>query len=201
MNSDQLNTVTDWPSEPISLFNDWFDYAKAQDVPEPEAMTICSCTADGKPSARMVLLRGIDENGFRFYTNYQSRKSEELIANPHAALVFYWREVYLQVRIEGTVEKVSAEDSDAYFNARPRANRISAVVSDQSKPIDDFRDLVHASEELLNSDTPVPRPQHWGGFLIRPTVMEFWAGTQTRMHRRCVYTLGVGSWTRELIAP
>ena len=180
MNTYHLNTAADWPDAPMPLFFDWFEHAKSENVPEAEAMTLCSCTASGKPSARTVLLRGLDERGFRFYTNYESRKSQELISNPNAALLFYWREVYRQVRIEGTVEKVAPEDSDAYFNARPRANQVSAVVSKQSQPIEDFRDLMNASDELLAIDEPVPRPDHWGGFLIRPKVMEFWAGTQNK---------------------
>lgn len=201
MNFDHLNTTADWPNDPIALFTEWFAYANAEEVPEPEAMTICSATPDGKPSGRIVLLRGIDEEGFHFYTNYESRKGKELIANPHAAIVFYWHKVYLQIRIEGDVTKASVEKSDRYFDARPRANRASAVVSPQSRTITDFRDLARAADELLATDDPVKRPDHWGGFLIQPTVMEFWAGTQTRMHRRCVYSRTDEDWTRELIAP
>ena len=201
MSHEHLNTAADWPDEPMAVFTEWFEHVKAQGVPEPEAMALCSTTADGKPSARMVLLRGLDDNGFRFYTNYESRKGRELIANPHAAVVFYWRDPYLQVRIEGEVEKVTPEESDDYFNSRERSKRVSAVVSQQSRPIDDFRDLTKAADELLESDQPIDRPSHWGGFRIKPTCIEFWAGTQTRMHRRCVYTRTDAGWARELQAP
>jgi pyridoxamine 5'-phosphate oxidase len=201
MSHEHLNTAADWPDEPMALFSEWLEQVKAQDVPEPEAMALCTTTADGKPSARMVLLRGLDDNGFRFYTNYESRKGQELVANPHAAAVFYWRDPYLQVRIEGEVEKVTPEESDEYFNSRNRAKRVSAVVSQQSRPIEDFRDLLKASDALSESDEPIDRPSHWGGFRIKPTRIEFWAGTQTRMHRRCIYTRTDADWNRELQAP
>ena len=201
MDSTHLNTTADWPDEPMALFNQWLDHERAEGVPEPEAMALCSTTADGKPSARMVLLRGLDENGFSFYTNYESRKGQELIANPHAAAIFYWRDPYLQVRIEGEVEKLTPEESDAYFNSRERAKRVSASVSQQSRPIKDFREIEAAAGTLLSSEDEIARPSHWGGFRIKPTRIEFWAGTQTRMHRRCVYTQAGDNWERELLAP
>lgn len=201
MKSDHLNTATDWPDEPMALFDEWFQYVKNAGVPEAEAMALCSATADGKPSARMVLLRGHDERGFCFYTNYESRKGDELIGNPHAAAIFYWRDPYLQVRIEGEVERLTAEESDAYFNSRERSKRLSAVVSQQSRPIADWRELRAAADELADSDKPVSRPAHWGGFRIKPTHIEFWAGSQDRMHRRCVYSKTDDNWSRELLAP
>ncbi len=201
MDPSQLNTASDWPADPMTLFGEWLEHVRANDVPEPEAMALCSTTANGKPSARMVLLRGLDANGFRFYTNYESRKGQELIQNPFAAAIFYWREPYLQVRIEGEVEQLTPEESEEYFNSRERAKRVSASVSDQSRPIEDYRQLEAAANALAASEDPVERPAHWGGFRIKPTQIEFWAGTQTRMHRRCAYSKTDDGWTRELLAP
>ena len=201
MSFEHLNTVSDWPEEPISLFREWYQLAEAEKVPEPEAMALAACTADGMPSVRIVLLRGFDERGFCFFTNYESRKGQELIANPVAAASFYWRDPYLQIRIEGKVEKQSIEESDAYFNSRPRANRASAFVSSQSRPINDFRSLRQAADKLLESDEAAMRPEHWGGFRIVPTTMEFWAGSQDRMHRRCEYSKTETGWDKILLAP
>jgi pyridoxamine 5'-phosphate oxidase len=201
MEFDQFNTAADWPTDPIALFREWFDNVKANDdVCEPEVMTLCSSTADGRPSARIVFLRGLD-HGFCFYTNYESRKGCELIANPRAALVFYWPEPYLQVRVEGSVEKLTTEESDAYFNSRERAKRLSALVSRQSRPIDSWSSLRAASDRLTESDSAATRPDHWGGLRILPERMEFWAGSRDRMHLRCEYTAAGDEWTRELLAP
>jgi len=201
MKTDQLNTAGDWPAEPMSVFSQWFEHVKAADVAEAEAMTLCSATADGKPSARLVLLRGHDERGFCFYTNYESRKGQELLANPYAAAVFYWPEQYLQIRIEGAVEKLTPQESDAYFNSRDRSKRLSATVSQQSRPITDWRELRAAADKLAKSDDPVPRPAYWGGYRIKPTHMEFWAGSRDRLHRRCVYSKTGEDWSREILAP
>lgn len=201
MSFDHLNTASDWPDEPLALFGQWFEKVKAEGVPEPEAMAISSATREGIPSVRLVLLRGFDERGFCFYTNYESRKGQELISNPKAAAVFYWREPYLQVRIEGDVEKMSAEESDAYFNSREKEKRQSAAVSNQSRPIDDWRQLRAAADELAASGSDMHRPDHWGGFRIKPTRMEFWAGRQDRMHRRCIFDLTDNGWAKELWAP
>lgn len=201
MSFDHLNTVGDWPEEPISLFREWFDLVEKQNVPEPEAMALASSTKQGVPSVRVVLLRGFDDRGFCFFTNYESRKGQELIANPVAAATFYWRDPYLQVRIEGRVEKQSAEESDAYFNSRPRANRASSFVSNQSRAIDDFRSLRQAADQLLQTDEAAMRPDHWGGFRIVPVKMEFWAGSQDRMHRRCEYSQTEDGWDKILLAP
>ena len=149
----------------------------------------------------MVLLRGFDERGFCFYTNYLSRKGVELTENPHAATVFYWREPYLQVRIEGSVQQLSAEESDAYFLARTRAKRLSAIVSNQSRPVDDWRSMEMAAKELADSADPALRPAHWGGYRLSAELMEFWAGRQDRMHRRCVYKRVDATWNREMQAP
>lgn len=201
MSYDHLNTATDWPADPISLFREWYDFVQQQNVPEPEAMSLATSTKDGRPSVRIVLLRQIDERGFCFFTNYESRKGRELIENPVAAASFYWRDPYLQVRIEGTVQKQSIEESDAYFNSRPRENRASSFVSNQSRPIEDFRSLRNAADELLKSEEPAMRPEHWGGFRIIPLKMEFWVGSQDRMHRRCEYTQSEDGWKKIMLAP
>ena len=201
MDFSTYNTIPDWPADPLKLFADWFQHAQSTEVPEPEAMTLCSCTTDGYPSARMVLLRGFDDRGFCFYTNYNSRKGCELNDNPRVAAVFYWREPYLQVRIEGNVEKLTAAESDAYFMSRDRSKRLNAAVSSQSQPITDWRELRRSADELEKSDDPGNRPSHWGGYRIQPTRIEFWAGSQDRLHRRCNYIKSGEDWQQELLAP
>jgi len=195
-----MHTIAGWPDEPMALFRDWFARAGADNGAEPETMTVCTATPDGRPSARILLLRGLD-HGFCFFTNYESRKGRELDANPNAALVFYWPQPYLQVRVEGTVERMSAEESDAYFDSRERAKQLSAVVSQQSRPIADWRELRAEADKLMQSDAPVSRPKHWGGFRLLPHHFEFWSGSRDRMHHRCAYTLMDGKWSRELLAP
>ncbi len=201
MNPEQLNTPADWPDDPLQLFGEWFAAAEAADVHEPQTMALATATPDGIPSARMVFLRGWDREGFCFYTNYNSRKGRELTANPHAALVFYWPELYRQIRIEGAVEKLSASASDAYFQSRERSKQISACVSSQSQPIADWRDLQRLSEELAQSPGPLSRPQHWGGYRVRPQALEFWLGRDDRLHRRCRYEQDGKTWARQLQAP
>lgn len=201
MSFENLNSASDWPDNPIPLFADWYKFVQEQNVPEPEAMSLATCDQNGMPAVRIVLLRGFDEQGFCFFTNYESRKGRELIAHPRAAACFYWREPYLQVRIEGSVQKQSAEESDAYFNSRPRANRASSFVSNQSRPIDDFRSLRKAADDLLASEEAALRPDHWGGFRIVPEKLEFWVGSQDRMHRRCEYTKSGDAWEKILLAP
>lgn len=201
MDFQHLNTATDWPTDPIGLFQEWFDFVKADEsVPEPEAMTLCSATRDGRPSARLVLLRQLD-HGFCFFTNYDSRKGGEFIDNPHAALVFYWRKPYLQVRVEGRVEKVTVEESDAYFHSRARAKQMSTLTSQQSRPIESWDALRAAADSKMDSDTPVKRPDNWGGFRVLPERFEFWAGSPDRLHRRCEYLQDGDEWKRTLLAP
>lgn len=201
LDSEALNTAADWPADPMSLFEAWYRQAAADGVTQPDTMALATTTRDALPSVRYVFLRGVDE-GFCFYTNYNSRKGQELIENPHAAVVFYWHESYRQVRIEGRVEKVTPEQSDSYFYSRERSKRLSAAVSQQSDSITDWRELRAAADSLGESDDPVARPEHWGGFRILPARFEFWIGSSDRMHRRCAYSVGPdGSWTRELLAP
>lgn len=188
---------------PFGQFQIWFDQALAAQLPEPNAMTLATATKDGKPSARVVLLKGFDERGFVFYTNYQSQKGQELADNQQAALVFWWAELERQVRIEGRVDKVSAQESDEYFHSRPFNSRIGAWASDQSQVIENREVLeLHWQElktEYENQD--VPRPSHWGGFRVSPTSIEFWQGRPSRLHDRLRYRLDDGSWLIERLSP
>jgi len=175
--------------DPISQFAKWFAEAMDADVPEPNAMTLATASPDGKPSARILLLKGFDNNGFTFYTNYLSRKGKEIARNPSAAMVFFWGELERQVRIEGTLEKVSKEDSERYFHSRPKASQLSAIVSPQSQEIQN-RKLLEESLQLLEEkygDKTVPKPSHWGGYILKPQVVEFWQGGASRLHDRIVY--------------
>jgi pyridoxamine 5'-phosphate oxidase len=187
--------------DPIDQFRDWWERA-AEEVPLPEAMTLATVDADGAPNARMVLLKGVDADGFRFFTNYESAKGEELAANRRAALVIYWRELDRQVRIRGEVERLSPEDSDAYFASRPRDSQIAAAISPQSRPIEREeldRRYAELAAELGESDPQ--RPEHWGGYLLRPDTIEFWQGRESRMHDRLVYTRRPDGWEVERLAP
>lgn len=187
--------------DPIEQFAVWFKEAEA-DVALEQAMTLATIGADGWPNARMVLLKGFGPDGFRFFTNYESVKGEELEANPRAALVIYWRELDRQIRVRGTVERLSAADSDEYFASRPRDSRVAAAISPQSRPIE-REELDHRYEEALRDlgDAEPDRPEYWGGYLVRPRWIEFWQGRDSRMHDRFLYTREDGGWTIERLAP
>lgn len=190
-------------ADPILQFEKWFKEAVGAKVNEPNAMTVATATKDGKPSARILLLRNFDEKGFIFYTNYTSRKGIEIMENPHCALLLFWPELERQVRIEGVLEKQTVEESDSYFNSRPRGSKLGAWTSAQSKVIAS-RQLLDEEYEKLSKKYPdenVPRPPHWGGYLLKPTCIEFWQGRPSRMHDRIIYTLQNKNWKIERLAP
>jgi pyridoxamine 5'-phosphate oxidase len=194
---------SDVDADPFRQFRTWLEQALAANLPQPEGMTLATATPDGKPSARMVLLRGCDERGFVFYTNYDSRKGRELAANPFAALVLYWAELDRQVRIEGRVEQVTPEESDAYFRGRPRGSRQGAWASPQSQVIAGRDALERRMQEAQQTypDGEVPRPPHWGGFRVVPDVIEFWQGQEDRLHDRLCYRRTADGWVIERLAP
>ena len=190
-------------ADPYELFDSWFADAKASEINDPDAMAIASVDSAGMPSVRMVLLKEVVPEGFVFYTNYNSRKSAELLATGKASFVIHWKSLRQQVRVCGQVSQVPAEQSDAYFSSRPRGSRIGAWASDQSKPLKSRQDLqaaVAAAEARYGDD--IPRPPHWGGFLIQPDEIEFWADGEFRLHDRFRYTKSAsGNWQAERLYP
>jgi len=194
----------DVPAQPLPLFAQWLEAAVAAQLPEPGAMTLATATLDGVPAARMVLLRGFDERGLVFFTNYRSRKAAELDGNPRAALVLFWSTLHRQIRVEGAVEKVSEQESDIYFQSRPFGSRLGAVVSPQSEVIAGRQILDSRMAELLQiyADREVPRPAHWGGYRVVPRLFEFWQGRDSRLHDRLRYRLDENShWIIDRLAP
>ncbi|HCX29133.1 MAG TPA: pyridoxamine 5'-phosphate oxidase, partial [Blastocatellia bacterium] len=189
---------------PLKLSHHWSDEAMATGMHLPEAMTLATATADGKPSARLLLLKQADEGGFVFYTNYNSKKAGDLDANPFAALVFYWPQLERQVRVEGRVERISEAESDEYFKTRPRESQIGAHASPQSDVIPSRAMLQQRVEELekLYLDRDIDRPAHWGGYRLLPERIEFWKGRPGRLHDRILYERQAnGSWTISRLAP
>lgn len=191
--------------DPIRQFAAWYDAAVAAGILEPEAMTLSTSTPDGRPSARIVLLRGFDAHGFCFFTNYESRKGRELEANPHAALTFHWAALERQVRIEGRVERTTAAESDAYFTSRPSTSRIGAWSSPQSAVIADRPALEQLFDRFRAEhpdDTAIPRPDHWGGYRLVPERIEFWQGRPSRLHDRLRFSReAADAWLIERLAP
>jgi pyridoxamine 5'-phosphate oxidase len=190
-------------SNPLDLFQKWFDEARAGGEAQPETMALATATPDGRPSVRYVLFRGVADDGIRFFTNYQSRKSEELAANSAAAVAFYWHAVTRQVRMEGRTRRLDPASSDGYFEARPRGSQLAAWASPQSRPLS-YPALEARYEELEASyqGKPVPRPPFWGGFLLVPERVELWEGKSYRLHRRVLYTRdAAGGWRSEELAP
>ena len=190
-------------SDPLAQLRDWYEHAVASGLPEPEAMALATTTPDDAPSVRFVLLKGIDQRGVEFYTNYESRKKRELAANPRATLAILWRPLQRQVRVEGTVERLSGEESDAYFAGRARLSRIGAWASRQSTEIPDrafLEDRVAELESRYPGDD-VPRPDYWGGYVLRPHAIEFWEGRPNRLHDREQFTRGEDGWTSRRLSP
>jgi pyridoxamine 5'-phosphate oxidase len=194
----------DVAADPIAQFTRWFDEAVKAEVLEPNAMTLATATPDGAPSARVVLVKGVDERGFVFYTDYRSRKGEELAANPRAALVFYWGELERQVRVVGPVSRVSTAESERYYRSRPLKSRLGAWASEQSRVLPSRAPLEARMQELTerHADGDPPLPAHWGGFRVAPTEVEFWQGRRSRLHDRLRYRRGEGGrWVIERLSP
>lgn len=198
-----IQIAVELDADPFIQFGRWFEDARAV-MKEPEAMALATATPDGRPSVRMVLLRGWDQHGFCFFTNYESRKGEELAANARAALLFHWREHERQIRIEGSVVKVTPEESDAYFASRPYGSRVASSASPQSRVLAS-REVLLSAIDALGARHPeeqgVPRPDFWGGFRVIPERFEMWQGRPSRIHERLVYRKTQDSWVTEILAP
>jgi pyridoxamine 5'-phosphate oxidase len=193
----------DMDPDPIVQFRAWFENVIEADLHEPNAMILATATRDGRPSARTVLLKGYDERGFVFYTNYEGRKASDLEANPACALLFYWGELERQVRIEGRAVRLSGEESDAYFASRPRGSRLGAWASEQSQPVED-RSILEERVKALEAEyegREIPRPPFWGGYRVEPDTIEFWQGRENRLHDRLVYGRIGGGWKMQRLQP
>lgn len=196
--------LKDLDRDPFQQFKKWYNEVQETGISENYAMTLATCGTSGRPAARIVYLRGFDARGFTFYTNYNSRKGEELAQNPYAALCFYWKELERQVRLEGRVEKVPAEESDAYFQGRPINSKLGAWASTQSGTLESAAALFARVAEYRNKfeNQEIPRPEHWGGFRLMPNMFEFWQGRPSRLHDRFEYLQdGEGGWTLTRLNP
>lgn len=194
---------SDLEPDPLTMFRRWMQDSVRAGLYEPNAMVVATVDATGTPAQRIVLLKRIDERGFAFFTNYSSRKGEELAANPRASLLFPWQQLERQVRVEGTVSRLSEAENDAYFATRPRASQLGAWASPQSQVIPDRATLDRRYDEVVErfGEGDIPRPQHWGGFCVEPQVVEFWQGRLGRMHDRLRYRHEAGTWITERLAP
>jgi pyridoxamine 5'-phosphate oxidase len=189
--------------DPIRQFSHWFEETLAAKIPEPNAMSVATIGANGRPSSRILLLKDFDEKGFTWYTNYNSRKAQDLLHHPYAAITFHWVELERQIRIEGKVERVAEAESEAYFKIRPVKSQLGAIASAQSQPIESRELLEKQFDEAAEKfgDTP-PRPAHWGGYRLKPDLIEFWQGRRSRLHDRVIYTCAAdGSWARHRLQP
>ncbi|MBB6627252.1 pyridoxamine 5'-phosphate oxidase [Nocardioides sp. KIGAM211] len=193
----------DLAPDPVTMFRRWFEDVRAANLHEPNAMVISTVSAEGRPSSRMVLLKGVAEDGFRFFTNTRSRKGAELAANPACSLLFPWHLLERQVRVDGVAEPLPDADVRAYFDSRPRGSRIGAWASHQSHPVADrgALDAAYAEADARFPGEDVPVPEEWGGYLVRPETVEFWQGRTSRLHDRLVYRRAAGSWETERLAP
>ena len=200
----QSLSENDVAHDPMQQFTAWWNDVLASEISEPNAMTLATASADGLPSARIVLLKGFDEKGFVFFTNYNSFKGLQLQENPRACLVFFWKELERQVRVMGLIEQLSSHENDEYFNSRPEGSRISAIASPQSQVVEN-RDWLETKAQQLTeelSGKEITRPDHWGGYCIRPAIIEYWQGRSNRLHDRIQYTLMEdGKWKIERLAP
>jgi pyridoxamine 5'-phosphate oxidase len=190
-------------NDPLALFDSWFDEARSSEPELPEAMAVATSTPDGQPSVRMVLLKSHGPDGFVFFTNYGSRKGEEIAANPNVALLFHWKSLRRQVRIEGNAQEVGVEEADAYFATRSRDSQLGAWASDQSRPLPDRATFEARYEEMKHKfeGQEVPRPPYWSGFRVVPEHFEFWTDMPHRLHERRVFTRSGGGWTQGLLYP
>ncbi|MGF1470552.1 MAG: pyridoxamine 5'-phosphate oxidase [Rubrobacteraceae bacterium] len=190
-------------ADPTAQFRGWFEEALNAGLHEPNAMTLATATPDGKPSARVVLLKGYDQRGFVFYTNYEGRKANELEANPNCALTFYWGELERQVRVEGRVVRVRAEESDTYFASRPRGSQLGAWASRQSRTVEGREELEERLRKLEAEyeNREIPRPPFWGGYRVEPESVEFWQGRENRIHDRLLYQRAGENWSMERLQP
>jgi pyridoxamine 5'-phosphate oxidase len=191
-------------ANPVVQFTKWWDEAVQSEIDDVNAATLATATLNGKPSARIILLKGYDERGFVFFTNYESNKGREIAANPQVSLVFFWKELQRQIRIEGTVEKVNTKESDEYFSSRPTGSRIGAWASPQSHVIKDRSEIEENAKKYKQQypDENIPRPPYWGGYRIKPELIEFWQGRPSRLHDRIQYSLQKNNtWKIERLAP
>ena len=196
--------IHDLSANPLELFKTWFNDAIAKEVMEVNAMNLATVDSNGQPSNRVVLLKGVDENGFIFFTNYKSRKAREIAQNPHAAVNFFWAELARQVRVEGILQKISEKESDEYFLSRPRLSQLGALASAQSDIIEN-REMLEEQLAALDKkylNAPIPRPTHWGGYALIPHRIEFWQGRANRLHDRILYKLeSDATWKKERLSP
>ena len=200
-----MSKENELPDNPYELFSDWLGQAEQSEPNDPGAMCLATSTPEGKPSARMVLFKGLDERGFVFYTNADSRKGQEILSNPYASVCFHWKSLLKQVRVEGELEEVSEDEADAYYNTRHRGSRVGAWASKQSQSLgsyDELKEFVESYESKFEGQEDIPRPPYWKGFRIKPTSIEFWIDGEYRLHERYVFTPEEnGAWKRHMLYP